>query len=436
MNMSDMSLQIRRLVLLVIAAVLVWKITALGFSNYTMEKVLNSEEMPGVDELTRQTSATKALQWDPTNRRALFIRAVGNIEKQPIKAEQQLLRLAREDPGNGLALVLLANLVLKNNQEQRADKIMIMATRLMPANGPVHIDAARYWWQREKPLLAIQNWSQALGIDSAYSKTIYPILLAIAENDKILPALQSIIKSPPLWWPDFFTFLAQRAIRNETVEAVYLMRRSSNNPLTMEERQAYIQRQRRDGHFARAYLSWLNGLNKEQLGQLGQLYNGSFELNISNSGYGWHMRKTRAVTMNMDYSTRDIGKRALHLHFRNREVRFNHLYQPLFLRPAHYQVRGRIRLENLNGRGGLQWVVRCTGKKSHILGKSDRFLGSSDWQKFVINFVIPKRSCVAPELRLKSTGLRTFDHKLEGSVWFDAMAIRTIAGLPGSDQDK
>ena len=81
-------------------------------------------------------------------------------------------------------MVLLAHLALQKKQTQRADRLMTLATRLMPAYGPVHIDAVRYWWQRQNILLALQNWSEALDIDSANSKTIYSILLAIAENDK------------------------------------------------------------------------------------------------------------------------------------------------------------------------------------------------------------------------------------------------------------
>ncbi len=421
-----LGLLVRRLGLLGIAVVLAWKIIAMGLSNYTMEQAVDSDNTSKVDELARQAAAERALQWNPANRRALLVQATGNMEKWPELAQQQLQRLLQLNPGDGRAMVLLAVLALQNKEEKRADRLMTLATRLMPANGPVHIDAARYWWQRKNIPLALQNWSEALSIDNTLSKTIYPILLAIAENDKVRPALQGIIKNPPLWWPGFFTFLSQRAIRNETVELVYLMRRKASTPLSSEERLAYVQRQRRDGHFTRAYMSWLNGLDKEQRRQLGQLYNGNFELNISNSGYGWHVRAIKGVVVSQDFTTEVIGKRALHLQFQDREIRYANLYQPLFLRPAHYQLRGRIQLERLDGRGGLQWVVRCSGKKPQILGKSERFLGTLNWQAFTVDFTVPTRGCVAPELRLYSTGLRTFDHKLEGGVWFDAMSIRTV----------
>jgi len=431
MRVSSLGLLVRRLGLLVIGAVLAWKIIALGLSNYAMDQVDGPNKSAKLGEQDRQAAANRALQWEPFNRRALFVQAVGNMDKNPELAQQQLQQLVRKNPGDGQAMVLLAVLALQKKEEKRADRLMMLATRLMPANGPVHLDAAGYWWQRKNISLALQHWSAALSIDSAHSKTIYPILLAIAENDKARPALQGIIKNPPQWWSGFFTFLSQRAIRNETVELVYLMRRKASTPLQPEERLAYIQRQRRDGNFTRAYLSWLNGLDKEQRGQLGQLYNGNFELDISNSGFGWYSRPIKGVEVKQDFTTDTIGKRALHLRFENREIRYTNLYQPLFLRPARYQLRGRIQLERLDGRGGLQWVVQCTGKKPKILGKSDRFLGSSGWQVFTVDFTVPKRNCIAPELRLTSTGLRTFDHKLEGGVWFDAMAIRTVTKLRG-----
>jgi len=420
MNVFTIGLLTRRLGLLVLAVFLTWKILAMGLSDYAMEY-----ESENTDQTAREAAADRALQWNPSNRRALFLQAVENREKFPEFAQQRLQQLVRENPGDGKALVLLANLVLKNKDEKRADKLMDLATRLMPANGPVRIDAARYWWQRKNVVLAIQNWSKALSIDNSNSKTIYPILLAIAENNKARSALVSIIQNPPQWWPEFFSFLSQRAIRNETVELVYLTRRKSSRPLSSKERLAYIQRQRRDGNYTRAYLSWLNGLDKAQRGQLGQLYNGSFELSISNSGYGWRLQPVKGVIATQEFTTEVVGKRALHLLFQGREIRYNRLYQPLFLRPARYQLRGRIQLERLNGRGGLQWVVQCIGKSSKVLGKSERFLGTLGWQAFTIDFVIPTRGCIAPELRLYSTGLRTYDHKLEGGVWFDAMAIRT-----------
>ncbi len=423
MSVTTMGLMVRRLVLLGLAVVLGWRIVALGLSDHAMESLQDQTTPP--DQQARQVTATRALQWNPANRQAFFVQVVGNMKKNPALAEKQLQQLIQENPGDGKVLVLLAHLAMQKKQLQRADRLMTLATRLMPAYGPVHIDAARYWWQRKNIPLALQNWSEALDIDAANSKTIYPILLAIAENDKARPALQEIIKSPPEWWPGFFSFLSQRAIRNETVELVYLMRRQASKTLSPEERRAYVQRQRRDGQYTRAYLSWLNGLDKEQRGELGQLFNGSFELDISNSAYGWHLRPIKDVAVIQDFTTEVVGQRALHLQFQGGEYRYRHLYQSLYLRPANYQLRGRVRLEQLNGRGGLQWVVQCTGNQPQILGKSDRFLGTSGWQNFKVDFTVPGQDCEASELRLQSTGLRTFDHKLNGGIWFDAMAIRT-----------
>jgi len=74
-----------------------------------------------------------------------------------------------------------------------------------------------------------------------------------------------------------------------------------------------------------------------------------------------------------------------------------------------------------------------------VLGESGRFLGSSEWYEFSFRVQLPI-DCMAQEIRLVSAGTYGFEHKMSGSVWFDALSMHEVftpqgeAELPNSNQ--
>ena len=114
---------------------------------------------------------------------------------------------------------------------------------------------------------------------------------------------------------------------------------------------------------AEAYLHWVNGLSKEQLGSLGYLYDGGFDQPFANdSGFGWVARPPHnsGIRISRGDTYGASNDQALRLDFRGKRVRFAHVYQQVFLAPGRYSVSGRVRPDQLRARRGLQWRLYCS----------------------------------------------------------------------------
>jgi hypothetical protein len=304
---------------------------------------------------------------------------------------------------------------------------MDQATRLMPAHKTLRRYAARYWALRERWDKALENWRAALTTDPSLGKEIFPVLLTVAEIEAARPLLKSLIQDPPVWWDRFFEYLAKKAIDPETLIAVATMRHLSDVPLSENERKYLVRRLKQEGQWPEAYLVWINGLTDEQRRYLGGIYDGGFELEPANEGFGWYFPDMKSLVVNRQHAYGIQGKKALHLIFKNREMRFQHLYQPLFLAPGNHAFRASVRTDRLQARGGLRWVLRCAGDTDIVLGESNRLLGSGEWRTITFRFAVPESSqCSGQLLRLESTGQTSYDHKLKGEIWFDRLAIRSV----------
>ncbi len=305
---------------------------------------------------------------------------------------------------------------------------MDKASQLMPANQWNRLAVADYWLKRNRLDKAIDNWSAALVTKPDLKKEIFPVLLRVVEEEALRSNLRALTQKPPAWWDDFFAYLSSRALHVDTVEAVSVMRQASDVVVTEEERTALVKRLKKDRLWPEAYLAWINGLDKEQQRHLGSVFDGGFELPVQNEGFGWYApERMEGVEIRRQHTYGIGGEKALHLIFKGREMRFQHLHQHLFLAPGEYEFRASMRPDRLNGRGGLQWRVKCADSPGSRLGESGRFMGTSEWSRADIRFTVPADgSCSGQILRLVSTGRTSYDHKLEGEIWLDQVAIRRV----------
>ncbi|MEA3275988.1 MAG: hypothetical protein U9Q81_11990 [Pseudomonadota bacterium] len=407
-----------RILLLAVAALLIWRIASSGMSSYYIERLSEGDA----------SAAPKALAWNSREPHATFHEALASLPENPETATAFLQRAYAENPAETKPLLVTAGIVRSQGDQARADALVTQAADLLPANPGIQQEAAAYWVSRGHLEQAMQHWSRALEADPAVGEQLFPLLLKIAEDTRTRGVFKALAYSPPPWWDRFFAEVARRALNVETVRLLYALRRDATDaPFTEKERQAYVKRLQKDGVTTEAYLVWVNGLSETERAHLGLLYNGGFELGPSNRGFDWHLGNTEHVAANTATTYGIDGNKALHLTFKRREKRYHHLFQPLFLDPGTYRVTGKVRTESLETKGGLKWQAQCRLPTSQTLGESERFLGSGEWREFSFEFQVPE-SCTAQEIRLHSTGKRAFEHKITGAVWFDGMSIRKILG--------
>ena len=407
----------RRLLLLSVAAWLVWRIVAVGLSAHYMESPQATPD-----------AASKALAWNPRQPVALYRRGLALREQDPDAAATLLARAYTENPTDVRPLVALARLSQTQDDQERSEALLATALRLAPADPRVHQQAAEYWVARGDIEAALRHWSSVLEIDPARKDSLFPTLLRIAEDPRTRLALQPFATAPASWWASFFAEVAAKARETETIRILYALRKDSpQEPVTDEERKAFVERMMVSGHVAEAYVDWVGGLDRQQRQALGLLYNGGFELEPLNWGFGWRIRSRPQALVDRGTTFGVEGDQALRLIFRRYEGHFAGIAQSLFLDPGRYQLTGRVRTDSLESAGGIRWSVQCMLPEDRELGASERFLGANQWRGFAFEFAVPE-ACALQELRLVSAGERTFERRISGSAWFDRFAIRKLAG--------
>ncbi len=403
-----------RMILGVLFLLLLWRVILLGVADHF------AMGLEGGDP----DAADKVLTWNSGHSVALIDEAERSLTSDPARTIELAGRASIADPGNALPLTLLARAHLQVGDTELADAFAGKARELMPTRVPPLLQLAEYWSSRNQLDRTLDILSIVLTAQPELGRSLYPRLLKLVETPSLRSAFEPLTQQPPAWWDAFYTQVAQRAVELETVAVLTTMRRDSPVPLSEAERRAAVARLLRENEWPAAYLMWVNGLSQEQRKHLGSIYNGNFELEVDGQGFGWHFPQIKDITVTRQKTFGIRGEKALHLIFEGREVRFNHLFQRLFLAPGNYEFVAQARPDRLQGRGGLQWVIHCADDESAELGRSERFLGTSEWRHVKFRFSVPQEACSGQTLRLQSTGKRLFDHKLSGEVWFDQLRIR------------
>jgi hypothetical protein len=417
-----------RVVLLVGAAVLAWQVITTGLGDHYAQRLEQGDD----------TVLAQVLTWRPSHPEALYRQALRLLaesdDTEGDGRETALSRAYRADPTDARPLIEIAALRFRAEQPEQADALMEIAAALAPADPGVQLQMAAYWDQRQQPERALQHLSTALEVDRSLRREIFPALLQVAEQPARRGLLRPFATSSTSWWPSFFGYLSREAETIEAVRFAYNLRRlAPAEVMTDEERAAYVRRLQKDGLIGEAYLIWVNGLDSVELGQLGLLYNGGFELPLSNEGFGWTLQRNPRVEARPLATQGAVGERALLLRFRALETRFSDLQQPLFLQPGTYRLSGRVRPKGLESVGGLQWRLSCRSPETELLGESPRFLGSGEWRDFAFDFEVPP-DCQYQLLVLASAGRRAFELEMNGVIWLDDMKITRTLGLDAASR--
>ena len=396
--------------LLLIAGLLAWRALVTGLADYYA-----NQETPEAD--------VGALRWRSDQPVALYRQGQALSERDPPEAEFLLQAAIWANPADALSYLTLAELWQRAGFTEKATGLMAIADLLGPLRPPVLAHSAAFWLQENHLDLALARWSMLLRTRPENAARLYPVFLQLAENPQTQSFLRPLLTNPPEWWDGFFTYAAATAIQPETVTFLYQNRNRNGALPAAAEQQRYLGRLWKEERWLEAYLAWLGGLDERQQQGLGNLYNGGFDLPVTNTGFDWRMTSPLGTTVEtlQTYNTR--GGNALHIGFNGERVRFQHVFQYLYLEPGRYQFQGRGRVDSLHTERGLRWKLRCAVAKAPLLAESEPFLGSEDWRRFAINFVVPEQDCPLQLLRLELDGRVELEFEARGDAWFDDLSI-------------
>jgi tetratricopeptide (TPR) repeat protein len=400
-----------RLALLgVLAAVVAWRVVVVQMPDLLA--------LRGGDD-----AATAALRWNGEHAPSLYARALQALrDGKQADALHWLDEAVRSNPADGRSYALIAQIREGAGDIPGAEAAMRAASDAAPRRTDVQEEAAAFWIRRGNVEQALQHFDVALAFPGEARTRLFPVLLNIADAEPLRPAFGPLLARPVRWWPEFFALAARNAARIDTLRALYAMQADGPNELTPEALRAYLQRLQEEGLWLESYFAWLNSLGRGPLGTIGNLFNGSFELPISNLGFDWIVGSTPQVQITVASTYGATGGKALRVAFAGPRVRYRHLRQYLLLGPGAYTVQGRARPDGLQATYGLQWAVYCLDAQEP-LGTSERFVGSDQWRRFSFTFTVPERDCPVQMMQLELAGRVALDFEAKGAVWFDDLSV-------------
>lgn len=389
----------------VVVLLLCWRIVTVNTSRYF---VMNDD--------------IAASQWTHNNSDAILLKAA-ELAKTDMRAARILVQKAIwYEPVNGRIYMTLAQLWEQEGKFLLAGKSAEIANLLAPREADVQLPLGYFWLHRGLPLPAIKHWSAALEATPSLSKTLFPIMLGIADAPELRNEIAQAIKAASKWWESFFIYTLKNATHEDTIKAIYEAR---GDKIEHAARSAYLDHLIAKGMSTDAYFVWLNGLQSGELSALGNIYDGGFEYSVTDEGFGWRNLKSNAFKVTTEPTYGSKGTKALHVEFQDNVASSLLAYQYLLLDTGRYTFRGKSRADSLSAGKGVFWTMKCLNLNgSTELAKTGYFTGTDIWQGFSIEFDIPAENCPLQQLRLEADGSVNDDFSsYNGSAWFDELEI-------------
>jgi len=398
------------LLLGVVAAFLVWRTVATNMADLALQ-----EDEPN--------AATRALRWNPRHAEAHYLEGVAQVNADPSRAAADFSSAIRNNPADGVGYAALSRLNEDAGRLDEAGQAMQAAAQMAPRRIDVQFEAARFWFRQGDIPRAMQHLNVALTFGDFLRPDIFPDLLKLAEDPAAREAtFAALLKQPVAWFPQFFSWVAAHAGSVDTMRALLKMQAGGPNVITADGLRSHLQRLQRENLWLESYLVWLNSLGQNRLRDVGNLFNGGFEEEITNLGFDWIVTPAPQVVIDTAPTYGTTGQKALRVVFRGPRIQFQHVYQYTMLNPGAYALHGRVRTDSLETPEGVRWSTYCAGSAT-ALAHSPSFKGTDHWQHFAMSFEIPAKNCTAQMLRLELAGRSALDYQARGTIWLDELSV-------------
>lgn len=343
-------------------------------------------------------------------------------------------RALKVEPVSARTLGLLGKAAHQRGNEPLAHRLMIAAVRRSIRETRANVWLANYELRRGDYGKALTRIDALVRTDPTSRKTVFPVLLAMAETPEALEKLVAVLGNKPPWRAWFLGMIPGRATQLTSLSGLYLRLISTPEPITPAELKPYLDRLVAQNAIEQAYYLWIKFLPEDTLARLGYLYNGSFDLQHTNLPFDWVIHPIQGATIQFAPLPEGNGQRALLVEFAQKRVPFRHVTQMTLLPPGRYRFAGRYRASELNNRRGMSWRIYCAEKPGGLVAETERVSGTTaNWREFEIAFEIPKTGCRAQWFRLELAARINAEQEVSGSIWYDDLEIiRVDPSVSGS----
>ncbi len=339
-----------------------------------------------------------------------------------------------QNPADHVALVVLARVLEQQGNAAGARAAMSEALRLAPADRQALIEAGAFHLRAGDAAQAVPYLRQVADLYPEARAGLWPAFVAVLDGGRADAWFAGIARDNPDWWPQFFDHACAKA-RNAAALQKLLGVRADAGTAGANERRCLIDRMQRENQWPGAYQAWLNSLPAGERKHIGYVYNGDFELPLSNLGFDWTIPAQEGVFVTTRPAAGAGGPRALEVEVVNKRWSLPPAQQYLMLAPGRYRFEGRGRADRLQTWLGVQWGLYCRPdgtRAARQLARSGPYLGTSGWEAWREDFAVPA-DCPVQLLRLELANPRRdavtpgdVAARLDGAVWFDDFRVRSL----------
>jgi hypothetical protein len=377
----------------------------------------------GMAEQLSRTDPGAALSWRPRYAEAQLRQLEGQARDRRLSAAQRAGAQAaiRSAPLDGRGYRMLARQAELRGENSVAMVLYSLAAKRGPRDLPTQGWLVQYALARGDNAEALVHIDQILRVQPEMASRLYPQLMALAARDPAEVA-KTLLQAPP-WRPSFMLQLIRQSPDSAGLFALVERLRRSPGGLTDRELSTWLGRLIHNRQWGGAYLSWVESLSPAASKRIGNIYNGSFELEPSQLGFDWRFGRVSGARVSRAQVTGSQGEFALRIEFEDRRVPFHHVRQLLALVPGTYRLEGRVRLDDLRSERGLVWTLTCA-ENGRMIAETDPLTGRRDWRTFERDLVVPPEDCGGQWLTLRIPARIAAEQRVGGVAWFDDLSIQ------------
>jgi len=162
------------------------------------------------------------------------------------------------------------------------------------------------------------------------------------------------------------------------------------------------------------------------------LFDGGFEADFTEGGFGWRMRPPEHAEMEFDTGVRQSGHRSLRVVFDGRaNFQFEHLYQRLPVEPrTRYRFGATLRTQGITTDSGIRFQLSDPQHPSELSAVTRNVTGTQDWTLDEMDFTTGPNTQVLEILFVRRPSLK-LDNRISGTVWLDDLTLTPLPRRPG-----
>lgn len=401
-----------RAMLLAVAAAL------LAFSAWTSLSI-------GVSDFLAASGSARAVSWNPANASARLQVEEAMAREHGVAADKlESIRTAiRGAPLDGRGYRLLARHAEQVGNRRKAAELYALAVQRGPRDLPSLAWLMDYEMSIGDYAAALTRIDRMLRIEPELAMKLESTLAAMALDARAQPEVARLLERQPPWRTLFLSKLLARSPEPQSLFSLVERLRSGPSGLAAEELAAWLDRLIRSHEWGTAYLTWVESLPPEASQRVGNVYDGDFSREPTDTGFDWRFDPIKGAIISRSEADAGAQNYALRVEFDGSRVPFRNVRQLLALAPGNYQLRFRARMENLRAERGLVWTLGCA-EGGRPFGETEPLSGRTGWRQYVMDFEVPATNCGGQWLVLRIPARIAAEQRASGTAWFDDLAIR------------